>query len=126
MISMNRRAFSQGLAAAAGLAALKARASWGQTPDGAPDLILRNGRITTLDATAPEAQALAIQDGLVRATGSDADIMRLAESNTTVVDLAQRRVIPGLNDSHTHLIRGGLNYNMELRWEAIPSLADAL
>ena len=126
MISINRRAFGQGLAAAAGVAALKARASWGQTPDGDPDLILRNGRITTLDATTPEAQAIAIQDGLVRATGSDADIMRLAESNTTVVDLAQRRVIPGLNDSHTHLIRGGLNYNMELRWEGIPSLADAL
>jgi len=35
-------------------------------------------------------------------------------------------VIPGLNDSHTHLIRGGLNYNMELRWDGVASLADAL
>lgn len=126
MISMNRRTFGQGLAAAAGLAALKTRASWAQASSGDPDLILHNGRITTLDSAMPEAKALAIQDGLVSASGSDEDIMRLAGSNTTVVDLAQRRVIPGLNDSHTHLIRGGLNYNMELRWEGVPSVADAL
>ncbi|MEX3012637.1 amidohydrolase family protein, partial [Acinetobacter baumannii] len=43
-----------------------------------------------------------------------------------VVDLNGRRVIPGLNDSHLHIIRGGLNYNMELRWEGVPSVADAL
>jgi predicted amidohydrolase YtcJ len=43
-----------------------------------------------------------------------------------VIDAGGRRLIPGLNDSHTHLIRGGLNYNMELRWEGVPSLADAL
>src|SRR5205085_10040099 len=35
-------------------------------------------------------------------------------------------VIPGLNDSHLHVIRGGLNFNMELRWDGVPSLADAL
>ncbi len=37
-----------------------------------------------------------------------------------------KRVIPGLIDSHIHLIRGGLNYNLELRWDGVPSLADAL
>src|SRR3546814_7145238 len=52
--------------------------------------------------------------------------MRLADRRTRVIDAGGRRVIPGLNDSHTHLIRGGLNYNMELRWEGVPSLADAL
>src|SRR5262249_44180542 len=40
--------------------------------------------------------------------------------------LAGRTVIPGLNDSHTHPIRGGLNYNLELRWDGVPSLADGL
>ncbi len=35
-------------------------------------------------------------------------------------------MIPGLNDSHLHLIRGGLNYNLELRWDGVPSLADGL
>src|SRR3546814_10914541 len=52
--------------------------------------------------------------------------MRRADRRTRVIDAGGRRVIPGLNDSHTHLIRGGLNYNMELRWEGVPSLADAL
>ncbi len=42
-------------------------------------------------------------------------------SATQVIDLQKRTVIPGLNDSHLHLIRGGLNYNLELRWEGVPS-----
>ncbi len=90
------------------------------------DMILRNGRITTLDRTRPEAEAIAVRDGLVEAVGTTDEIMRLAGGDTEIVDLGGRRVIPGLNDSHTHLIRGGLNYNMELRWEGVPSLADAL
>lgn len=91
-----------------------------------PDLVLRSGRITTLDPARPEAQALAVADGRVLATGTDAEVMPLAGPGTDVIDLAGRRAIPGLNDSHTHLIRGGLSFNMELRWENVPSLADAL
>ncbi|MDX2289924.1 MAG: amidohydrolase [Hyphomicrobiaceae bacterium] len=93
---------------------------------GTPELILHNGRITTLDRAKPEASAIAIESGLVRAIGSDTEVMKLGGSATRVVDLKGRRVIPGLNDSHTHLIRGGLNFNMELRWEGVPSVADAL
>ena len=52
--------------------------------------------------------------------------MRLRASNTETIDLGGRTVIPGLNDSHMHPIRGGLNYNMELRWDGVPSLADAM
>lgn len=92
----------------------------------APDLILHNGQITTLDPATPDATAIAISDGVVSATGSDAEIMPLAGDDTQVIDLNKRRVIPGLNDSHTHVIRGGLSYNMELRWENVPSVADAL
>lgn len=90
------------------------------------ELILRNGKITTLDRQRPEAEALAVTDGRIRAVGTDAEIMALAGEGTRVIDLAGRRAVPGLNDSHTHLIRGGLYYNMELRWENLPSLADAL
>ncbi|MGZ8407970.1 MAG: amidohydrolase [Caulobacteraceae bacterium] len=90
------------------------------------DMILRNGRITTLDQPRPEAEAIAIADGRVQAAGTTDEIMGLAGASTKIIDLAGRRVIPGLNDSHIHLIRGGLNYNMELRWEGVPSLADAL
>lgn len=91
-----------------------------------PELILYNGKITTLDPAHPEVSALAIQNGLIHALGSDAEIKKLATRNSRLLDLKQRRVIPGLNDSHLHLIRGGLNYNMELRWEGIPSLKLAL
>ena len=90
------------------------------------DTILRNGRVTTLDRTRPQATALAIKDGLFAAVGEDADVMALQGEATRVIDLGGRRVVPGLNDSHTHVIRGGLHYNMELRWEGVPSLADAL
>ncbi|WP_118138578.1 amidohydrolase [Oceanicella sp. SM1341] len=88
--------------------------------------ILVNGRITTLDPDRPEAEALAVRDGRVLATGAEADVRRAAGEDARVIDLGGRRVIPGLNDSHTHLIRGGLSYNMELRWENVPSVADAL
>src|SRR6266403_328084 len=90
------------------------------------DTILFNGRMTTLDPTRPSASALAIDNGLFEAVGDDSEIMRLRGPKTTVVDLNRRTVIPGLNDSHTHLIRGGLNYNLELRWDGVPSLADGL
>jgi predicted amidohydrolase YtcJ len=88
------------------------------------DLILHNGRISTLDPKYPEATNLAIQDG--RIVGVDDAESYERGPNTKVIDLKGRRVIPGLNDSHLHLIRGGLNYNLELRWDGVPSLADAL
>lgn len=91
-----------------------------------PDIILTGGRITTLDQANPEAEAVAIKGGKVLATGTSAEILRLAGGSTTQIDLRGRRVVPGLNDSHIHLIRGGLNYNMELRWDGVWSLADAL
>lgn len=90
------------------------------------DLILTNGRLRTLDPGRPSATAVAIQDGRFTAVGSDEDIARLAGPRTRHIDLRGRTTIPGLNDSHLHVIRGGLNYNLELRWDGVPSLADAL
>lgn len=93
------------------------------TPERA-DLVLTNGRITTLDPRCPEPNTLAIKDGRIVGTDDLKDYQY--GPNTMVVDLKGHRVIPGLNDSHLHLIRGGLNYNLELRWDGVPSLADAL
>lgn len=91
-----------------------------------PDLILKNGRFTTLDRSQPEADAVAIHDGKFVAVGSEREIMALAEAGVEVIDLQGRRAIPGLIDSHMHIIRGGLNYNLELRWDGVRSLADAM
>src|SRR5437763_3083607 len=91
-----------------------------------PELILINGRIATVDHSRPFAEAVAIHQGRFIAVGSNEEIIRLRASNTETIDLGGRTVIPGLNDSHMHPIRGGLNYNMELRWDGVPSLADAM
>ncbi|WP_238940618.1 amidohydrolase, partial [Pseudoroseomonas ludipueritiae] len=94
--------------------------------DTAPDMILHNGGITTLDRANPAPQAVAITAGRFSAVGDAAAILPTAGPNTRVVDLAGRRVIPGLIDNHLHVIRGGLNFNMELRWDGVRSLADAM
>src|SRR4030095_15517922 len=91
-----------------------------------PELILMNGRIATVDHLHLFAEAVAIQNGRFISVGSNQEIIRLRASNTETIDLGGRTVIPGLNDSHMHPIRGGLNYNMELRWDGVPSLADAM
>src|SRR5271167_1758600 len=90
-----------------------------------PDCILHNARIGT-NGVPSFVEALAIKDGKISAVGSDDEILRQREPATNVIDCGGRTVIPGLNDSHMHPIRGGLNYNMELRWDGIPSLADGL
>lgn len=91
----------------------------------APDLMLYNGRISTLDPDHPQVSALAISDGRIDVAGGD-EISARADDKTQRIDLKGRRAIPGLNDSHIHLIRGGLNFNMELRWDGVPSLHQAL
>ncbi|RVQ42895.1 amidohydrolase [Sinorhizobium medicae] len=90
------------------------------------DLILHRGLVTTLDAAKPNATAIAVKDGRFLAVGLDQEVMALAGPDTKVVDLKGKRVLPGLNDNHTHVVRGGLNFNMELRWDGVRSLADAM
>jgi predicted amidohydrolase YtcJ len=90
------------------------------------DLILRNARIATMDRARPDAEAVAIAGGEIAAVGNDAEMMALAVPGTQVLDAGGARVIPGLIDTHTHIIRQGSNFAMELRWEGVPSLADGL
>jgi predicted amidohydrolase YtcJ len=91
-----------------------------------PDLILHHGLFTTLDRGNPTASAVAIKEGVFTAVGPDHDVMKLAGPSTKVIDLEGKRVLPGLIDNHLHIIRGGLNFNMELRWDGVRSLADAM
>ena len=96
------------------------------SPVGPADLIIRNGKIYTGDAAQPAATSVAIRDGVFTAVGDDAAIAPHVGPGTRIIDALGRRVIPGLNDSHTHVIRGGNNYLLELRWDGVSSLRQAL
>src|SRR5690349_6152395 len=90
------------------------------------DLILTNGRFTTLDRANPQAKAVAIKDGRFTAVGEEREVMPLAGPRSKVIDLKGRSALPGLIDNHLHIIRGGLNFNMELRWDGVRSLGQAM
>ena len=90
------------------------------------DLILTNGKIATMAREGEFVQAVAVKDGKVLAVGSNAEVLKLKTPATQLIDAGGRTVIPGLNDSHLHVIREGLNYNMELRWDGVTSLKRAL
>ena len=125
---LSRRAFLQmgATGAAAGLAATINPSGLSAQPATGADLIVFNGRMATQDARRSFASAVAIREGRFVAVGTDADIMTYRGDTTQIIDVGGQTVIPGLNDSHIHPIRGGLNYNLELRWDGVPSLADAL
>ncbi len=120
-LSLDRRAFLSTSAAALALTSSPALAQ-----AGAADFVLINGRITTMDPARPEATALAARDGAFIAVGTQQDVSPLIGPFTQVVDAKGKRVIPGLIDSHTHAIRGGVNYNLEVRWDGVDSLEEAL
>lgn len=73
-----------------------------------PDIIIRNGKLMTFDPARPEAEALAITDGVLTAVGSDADIAGLAGPQTQVIDARGGTVMPGFIDSHVHLFGGAV------------------
>ena len=132
-VDFSRRDFLvDALAATAGLTGLGGCAApvMQETPvvqsSNPAEVILVNGRIATLDPRAPAASALAIRGGNIAAIGSAAEIERLRGPGTQVIDAGGRTVIPGLNDGHTHFIRGGLTYTNEVRWDGVPSLAEGL
>jgi predicted amidohydrolase YtcJ len=103
------------------------RTGMGEAAVGSPaDFVVRNGRIYTGDPSVGEVSAVAITDGRVMAVGGDAEVANLVGPDTQRVDAMGRRVIPGLNDSHLHVIRGGLNYFLELRWDGLRSLRHGL
>src|SRR5262245_41045900 len=92
----------------------------------APDVVLINGRIATLDQRSSIQQGMAVRDGKVVALGDTAGIRKSAGPATRVIDLQGRTVIPGLIDSHLHAIRAALSFSTEVNWIGAPSLTDAL
>ncbi|WP_299904069.1 amidohydrolase [uncultured Paracoccus sp.] len=90
------------------------------------DLVVLNAKVHTVDPEKPQASAFAVTDGRFVAVGADEEMQAYQDADTTVIDVEGRTVIPGLNDVHSHTIRGGRFFNLETRWEGIPSLAQAL
>jgi len=68
------------------------------------DLIMLNGSFYTMDKDNPTAQAVAVKDGIIQAVGSSDEIMALKSADTEIVDLGEKTVVPGFNDSHLHLL----------------------
>ncbi|OSP41108.1 amidohydrolase [Streptomyces sp. 13-12-16] len=97
-----------------------------RTTENAADLVVRNAKIHTGDAVRPQAEAIAVRDGVITVVGDDNDVAPHVGPDTKVVDALGRRMVPGLNDAHLHVIRGGLNYVLELRWDGVPTLRRGL
>jgi predicted amidohydrolase YtcJ len=94
---------------------------------GTPDIVLYDGRISTVDRRNSTVDAIAIRDGEVMATGSSRSIKRLAERGTTVVDLNGRRVLPGLIDGHLHGMREGYHcWTQQVRLDLVTRRTQAL
>ncbi|MEO6549530.1 MAG: amidohydrolase [Ferruginibacter sp.] len=91
------------------------------------DLIVYNGKITTMVKPGEFNQAVAVKDGIILATGTSVKIVADYKNPATILfDAKGKTVVPGLNDSHIHLIREGLNYNSELRWDGVKTLKRAM
>lgn len=90
------------------------------------DKIFINGQFRGAGMHDQKITAVATQNGRFYKFGNDKEILALKTDSTAIIDLKGKTIIPGLNDSHIHLIRGGLSFNMELRWDGINNLGDAL
>ena len=104
------------------LLALLAAPAWAQ----APDTILVNGTIVTVDPASSVRQALAVRDGRILALGTTAEMRKLAAPSTRVIDLGGRTVIPGLIDSHLHAIRAAQTFATEVNWTGVRSMSEAV
>jgi predicted amidohydrolase YtcJ len=94
---------------------------------GTPDLVLYDGKISTVDKRNSTVEAIAIRDGKVMATGDDNKIKRLADRGTKVIDLNGRRVLPGLIDGHLHGMREGYHcWTQGVRFDLVTKRATAL
>jgi predicted amidohydrolase YtcJ len=92
----------------------------------APDLILTNGKIITVDERFTIARAVAVTGERITAVGSDEAIVRLAGPSTRRIDLGGRAVTPGLIDNHMHLLRAGATWQWEVRLDGVGSRTRAL
>ena len=117
----SRREFLKGSVGAAALSGCSTL-----MPAEAADTLIINGRIATLDPKNPNAEAIAMRGERILAVGNPGELAKYRGPGTRVIDAGRRIVIPGLNDAHTHFIRGGLTYTNEVHWDGVPSLAEGM
>jgi predicted amidohydrolase YtcJ len=129
-VNLGRREFLKETAATAGFAGLFiAGCETVPSPQAGAspaDTIVTNAKAATLNSRAPTASAIAVRAGNIVAIGTAADVEKLRGPGTEVIDAGGRTVVPGIVDGHTHFIRGGLTYTNEVRWDGVPSLAEAM
>ena len=92
----------------------------------APDYVLTNGKIITVDDRFSIAQAIAVRGERIVAVGSNQEISRLAGPNTRTINLGGRSVVPGLIDNHIHLLRAAATWEKELRFDGVISRKRAI
>ncbi|WP_461443225.1 amidohydrolase [Maribacter sp.] len=90
------------------------------------DMIVIKAKVAVMDENRTITEAIAVKNGKVMATGGTDEISKLAGDSTKVIDAKGRTIIPGLNDSHLHLTRGGRFFNAEVRWDGVKTLKRAL
>lgn len=88
------------------------------------DLVVTGGRVLTMDAERPEAEAVAIAGGRIAAVGSAREVRRLAGPRTELIDAAGGTVLPGINDSHLHLSTWPLLAEPYTRNVAVPTIEE--
>src|SRR5688572_21060613 len=80
-----------------------ANPAYAQQPDShSPELVLINGKVLTMDGQSSLVEALAVLDGKILATGSNASIKSIITPRTRVLDVAGKTVVPGLIETHAH------------------------
>jgi predicted amidohydrolase YtcJ len=92
----------------------------------APDVILSNGKIVTVDNRFSIAQAVAVRGDRIVAVGSNQDVTRLAGPNTRRIDLQGKSVVPGMIDNHAHIMEEGRIWLEELRLDGVTTRKAAL
>src|SRR5207249_12248149 len=82
-------------------------AALAEKPSLAPDLLILNAAVRTMDDAQPKAEAVAISGNRICAIGTTADLRALAGPKTRVVDAGGKSGLPGFNDAHVHWLPGG-------------------
>ncbi|MCH7891595.1 MAG: amidohydrolase family protein, partial [Gemmatimonadetes bacterium] len=87
----------------------------------APDIVLLNGRVYTVDNDRPRAAAFAVKNGRFVAVGSSDDVRNMVQPGTDVIDAEGMTVTPGFIDCHLH--PGGTNELLNVNL-SVPTIAD--